>query len=313
MMKFIKKYALIPLIFLFLAILPVMSADTSSFKVYLKTNQLTYRVGNPCNIYIAVKNITTSNAEFNIYDALYTSFQPIVYTMIGQEAQTKVDYRLKDIPLENVVAQSSSRKIVLAPGEVFQVEVNLNNLYELEAGEKYKIRALFLPDAIKRDVVVTKNTLYLKIEEAVLPHQQNEDIYKNKGFTPSEIIGLFLNAELAKNWSNYIKYVDREQYISAFPNYARRYNTGTEAEKREVLREFTSYLSSPREDYILDFKVLNQLYMNDGKNALVNVRVRRAGGGSPFVYTYKYKLESYKNYWLVTDVQASVTREVSND
>lgn len=289
------------------------NGDYSSLRVYLKTNSLTFREGNPCYIYAAVKNVSDSNVAFLVYDKIYSTFQPIVYTLRGQEAQTKVDYRLKGIELKTILNNEAPRTVVLGSNEVFKVRIDLADLYELNPNEKYKVRMLFLPDALKANALRTENTLYLTIEERL--EHSNEEFYPdgNNGFKPSEIVRLFLTAEMSSDWNNYVKYIDLENYINDFPKYALSYNSGTDAERRIIMREFVSFLSSRRNDYILDFKIENEVYMNSGEKAYVTVRVRRAGGGKPFVYLYKYELTPYKNYWLVSRVQASVTREVRND
>ncbi len=284
-----------------------VSAD-QTWRVFLSSTRLTFYSGNQVNMTVTVKNVTESNMKFRIFSFDYSTFQPIVYTLEGQEAETVVDYRLKGQKVETIASVAAFRDLELAPGESFQYSFDLNNYYKMEAGRKYKVRLFFMPMIEDGYIVRSDNTLYVDVVNAP-GRNEVKNIEAGSGFTPSEVMDLFLRAEKDLRWKDYIKYIEAEKFITAFPQYSRQYNSGDEIVKREILREFIEYLSTERYDYILDYRIENEVYLPETNEAFVYARVKRYGGVKPFVYLYKYRLKSYKNYWLITDVEASVARD----
>ncbi|MBN1498630.1 MAG: hypothetical protein JW982_00615 [Spirochaetes bacterium] len=307
-MKFISEKNIFIIFLLGFLLFGVSLSADQTWRIFLSSSRLTFYSGNQINITVNVKNITESNLKFRIYNADYSTFQPVVFTMDGQEAPTSVEYRLKGLKVENVAAAASFREIELASGESFQYTFNLNDFYKIESGKKYKVRLFFMPAVNDGYIVRSENTVYIDV---VNPPVRNESRVTEtaSGFTASEVLDLFLKAEKELRWKDYIKYLEPEKYISAFPQYARQYNAGDEVVKRDVLREFIQYLSTERYDYIVDYRLENEVYLPETNEAFVYARVKRYGGVKPFVYLYKYRLKSYKNYWLITDVEASVSRD----
>jgi hypothetical protein len=286
-------------------------AQQSPFRVTVITDRTSFMEGEPVEVSLVIKNTSDRTASFSMYDVFYTTYQPVAYTLDGREAETTVQYRQMDRTVQNVVQYIEPRTVKIAPDEKIVKRINLRNCYTLETGSQYRIRGFFFPDAKVPLILRSENSVEIRIvpvereidSSIELPHQ-----YAG-GITPSEMIQLFLTAEKSRNWANMIKYLDLEKYINAYPDYAMNYNTASDPVKRKVLKDFVSYISTPRRDYIVDCEVVKESILEGGKTAYVEAKVTRQSAPRPFVYTYRYTLESTNGSWIITGVDATVSKE----
>lgn len=284
----------------------------SPFRVYVNTDRLTFTEGEPVEITAEIKNYSMKTASFNTYDVNYTTFQPVVYSMDGKEAETTVKYRMMDRTVQDVVAYIEPRRSLVGHDEKVVKRLNIRDYYNLEPGREYRIRMFFMPDAKMPFVVRSENSITVRIapldrdlpEPIELPKQ-----YNGGGIDPSEVVQLFLGAEKSRNWKNMIKYIDLEKYVNAYPDYGMQFNTSNEAMRKKVLRDFVSYLSTPRRDYIVDFSVQKEAILEDRKSSYVDVKVVRFAAPRPFVYNYRFTLETAGGTWLISNVDATVSKE----
>jgi hypothetical protein len=277
----------------------------------VSTDRLTYTEGEPVEIAVEIKNYSGKTASFNVYDVGYTTFQPVAYTMDGKEAETAVKYRQMDRTVQDVVAYIEPRRSVLGHDEKVVKHLNLNDYYHLEAGKEYRVRLFFMPEAKIPFVQRSENNIVIRI--APLERDLPEPIVLPKNYagtiTPSEVIQLFLTAEKTRSWHNMIKYIDLEHYVNMYPEYGMQFNTSNEAVRKRVLRDFVTFLSTARHDYIVDFAVQNESILGDRKTSYVDVKVVRYAAPRPFVYNYRYTLESVRGTWLIAGVEATVAKE----
>ena len=102
-----------------------------------------------------------------------------------------------------------------------------------------------------------------------------------------------------------------DSYINAYPDYVKIYNEAIKnndiKKKENIIHEFVNFLKEKRSDYIIDYKVLDQLKQSEN-DFFVHALVKRFGAGLPFMYKYKYSLEKYENFWIITDVHATVVK-----
>ncbi|HEY1405605.1 MAG TPA: hypothetical protein VF857_03260 [Spirochaetota bacterium] len=289
---------------------PQVSPD-SPFRVYVNTDRLTFIEGEPVEIAAEIKNYSHKTAAFNTYDVNYTTFQPVAYEMNGKEAETLVKYRLMDRTVQDVVAYIEPRKSIVGHDEKVVKRLNLRDYYNLEAGKEYRVRIFFMPEAKSPFVVRSENSITIRI--APLDRDLPEPIELPKqyagGIDPSEVVQLFLTAEKSRSWKNMIKYVDLEKYVNAYPDYGMQFNTANDAVRKKVLRDFVSFLSTPRHDYIVDFTVTKEAILEDRKSSYVDVKVVRHAAPKPFVYTYRFTLEDEGGTWLIAGVDATVSKE----
>jgi hypothetical protein len=99
-----------------------------------------------------------------------------------------------------------------------------------------------------------------------------------------------------------------ESYINAYSDFVRPYNEADEVGKLNIIEDFIKFLSGKRADYIVDFEVTGEEVLKDRNIAYVEAKVRRFGARYPFVYSYRYTLEKYRDFWLVIDVDATVMK-----
>ena len=287
------------------------SYDQSPFKVTVVSDRLSYMEGEPVEISVVIKNTTDRTMSFSMYDVFYTTYQPVVYTMDGREAESTVQYRQMNRTVQDVVQYIEPRTVRIAADEKIVKRIDLRNCYDFTAGQKYRVRAFFMPDAKNPFVMRSENSLEIQITGVDRDVDQSIELPQRYagGITPGEMIQLFLTAEKTRSWKNMIKYLMIEKYISAYPDYAMNYNAGTEPVKRKVLRDFVTYLSTPRRDYIVDYDIKSESILEGGRNAFVEAKVTRQSAPRPYVYTYKYALENVNGSWLITGVDATVSKE----
>ncbi len=280
--------------------------------VYLKTDRLSFDSEKNIFIEVHVKNMTESTVSFMVYEPEYTTFQPIVYDMTGREAQTKVSYRLENKRCEEFVKPLTAREVTLAAGETIIRRMNLNDYYVFKPDTKYKVGIFFLPDAKIPVVLKGDNKIFISTIVPVENKIIKDAIVQDKGIAPSEIVRLFLSAEKNKEWRNYIKYINYDKYINSFPDFSTQYSSTNDAIKEIVLKNFKTYLTTPRNDFIIDYEIVDETISDkniDKMTAVVKAKVKREGAGKPFIYVYSYELEKFSDYWQITNVTATVTRE----
>jgi len=124
-----KKFALI-VVFILLAS-AIYPEGGDYLRVTLVSPKLSYDENDDVIVYCIVHNTAGVPVEFTVYDAPYTTFQPVVYALDGKEASLKVDYRLKNIPTAQLLANEQGRKIILQPDEKFVYTAYCNTFYAL--------------------------------------------------------------------------------------------------------------------------------------------------------------------------------------
>ncbi|MFC1669098.1 hypothetical protein ACFL20_01800 [Spirochaetota bacterium] len=266
---------------------------------------------------VCIKNISSKNISFNIYESGkikktdFTTFQPYVYDMYGRDAQLIVPYRLQGKRTDHVLSKMKKRNIILGPEEIIIHRVNLNQIYKLNAGLKYRVKSFFLPDFGKKIVIKSINELSFKVKRAKRDRKKQDRLDIKRGLTPSETVLLALDAEKGKDWSRMIKHYDIEKYINSYPDYIRIYNLADRLEKQKIEKKFINYLSRKRFDYLLNFKIVNDEIDKNRRVAYVDVLVKRFGVIRHDKYKYRFTLEKYighKDLWLITGYEATVLR-----
>jgi hypothetical protein len=291
--------------------LSAQDEGVTPFRVHISSDRLSFTENQPADISVSIKNISGRTASFKIYDVSYTTFQPVVYGMDGREAETKVSYRLRNRTTQQTVEYIEPRTASIGANEKIMKRLDLTEYYELETGKDYRIKLFFLPDAGRPDVISSDNSLVIHINPSEREMTQNIELpEKHHGnITPSEAVLLALSAERSKHWSDMLKFYDLEKFISAYPDYAQSYNSGSAPIRKRVLRDFASYLSTPRADYIVDFEIRSESILDDRKTAVVDTRVTRNASPRPYQYMYRYTLEQSNGSWYISGVDVTVSKE----
>lgn len=295
--------------------------SSSDFKIYIVMDKFNFYSDEEINVKICVKNISGAKKDFFVYDKNgqeninYSSFQPVVMDMDGREAEIIVPYRLEFKSKNDEILNLTQRGVQLLPDETLVHTIDLKKIYNLDHKIKYRVKGFFFPD-FKDDLVITSNNelaFYVSsarsdsIKSGIRFSSRKQKIFRE--ISPSEIIKLALISEKGKEWDKMIKYIDIEQYINAYSDYARRYNIAEEYDgKLKIEKDFIRFISRDRDDYILDFKVISENIKNDNKIAYVDVIVDRNGIKRTNRYKYRYTLEKYGNMWLIVNLEATVLK-----
>lgn len=291
--------------------LSAQDEGVAPFRVHISSDRLSFTENQPADISVSIKNISGRTASFKIYDVSYTTFQPVVYGMDGREAETKVSYRLMNKTTQNTVEYIEPRISSVGANEKIVKKLDLSDFYTLETGKDYRVKLFFLADAGKPDVISSDNSLLIHINPSEKEMSQNIELPERHhgNITPSETVLLALSAERSKRWPNMLKFYNLEKFVSAYPDYAQNYNAGSTPIRKRVLRDFASYLSTPRADYIVDFDIRSESILDDRKTAIVDTRVLRNASPKPYVYMYRYTLEQSNGSWYISGVNVSVSKE----
>ncbi len=291
--------------------------DNSSFQVFLYMEKYTFNFNESILLHINIKNKSGIKKSFKIYDTDYTSFRPVVYDMNGREADTLVDYRLKNKTAVEAIKDSNSRIIELSHNETFCHSIDLKNIYKIEPEKEYRLKALFFQDAENQTAIISDNQLNFKTlrDLNVTSNSGISRILKfsspSRGLSPFEVVLLFLRAEKDRNWDNYFKYIDIDKFIKAYPDYVKIYNQAIKKndieQKEKIVIEFVNFLKEERSDYILSYEVQNELKSSQSIS-YVDAFVKRFAARNPVFYKYRYSLEKYENLWLITDVEVTVAK-----
>ena len=291
--------------------------DSSGLRMYIRMDRFSFSEDDRITLDIVVKNTLFKKDSFKIYDKIYTTFQPVVYTSDGREADIAVPHRLMNRDIKEVVGNTVPRTIELAPSETITRRVDLKKMYNLKEGGEYRVKVYFFPDVLGEGIVPSENTLRFKI----VPSQQYyadgrsgiQEIrsgiaHRRFSVSPREVVLLFLNAEKEQDWSSYFKFMKIENYINAFPNYGKLYNNSDDVERLKVVDRFVNFLKSERTDYIIDFQVKKQSIVKGKDIAYVNARVKRFNPRFTPSYNYIFTLEKLRSNWLITHVEATVRK-----
>ena len=280
----------------------------SVFRVFLQMDRLSFEDNETVNLNMCIKNNSKRNKSFKVYDFGYTTFQPVVYDISGREAEIIVSYRLMNRDITDVVKRCKYRVIELSPDETIIHSVNLKNIYNLKIGVEYRVRGFFSPDVKSLQAIPSENQLTFKIVKSRGFVKKSGIERMSRSISPSEIVLLVLTAEKNRDWDNFYKYIKLESYINAFSNYVRIYNEADGKKRLKIIDDFIKFLSRRRSDYIVNFKILEESVLKERNIAYVDAEVTRFGPKKPFVYTYKYTLERFRNFWLIIDVEAIVRK-----
>lgn len=278
-----------------------------------------------------VKNISDSVITFFVYDSPerndiyerprgdisgYTTFQPIIYDMQGRNAELIVPYIIEKDNVDEILSWMVQREIRLGPGETFIRTQNLKNIYKFEIDRDYRIKLNFFPElGVKKDssALMSSNEIKFRVaREKIYVANEKPDI-SSISLTPSEVVLLVLNAEYENRFTRGLKYIDIEKYINSYPEFIRKYNMADDFGKKIIEKEFIRYLTLKRKDYLLNFEVRNEEFLDSGTVAFVDVIAERKNTIKNERFRYRYRLEKNRpedKIWLLAGLEASVTKDV---
>ncbi len=324
-----KKIIISSIIYLlFVGFVPLSAKSLSGLRVFVQMDRSNYHAGEEIPIHIVVKNVSREYLSFNVFDssgetdiygvsmgdnADFVTFRPIVYDLQGRSGENIVPYVQKGEKVEEQLEWMVQRTIILGPGETFSHRQILNKIYKLEPEKTYRVRLKFYPSVKTRggESILSDNELSFYHKRAVVFSREKPRAgYK---FMPSEIVTLFLEAELNSKWQRALKYIDLESYIRSYPSFSREYFLGDDYDKKRVRMNFMRYLASGRKDTLLDFKIVNERIGADETSATVEAIVLRKGVINADRFKYRYSLKRKgpgDSLWKITGIVASLMKGV---
>lgn len=308
------------LLFILLIIIAVMNLNSqtnSSLSLYLRLDKQLYCSNEQIILNICVKNNSAENAEFDYYDPAngvsnnYITFQPVVFDMSGREPELIVSYKQENKNIEDVLIYLKKRKIELAPDETYTFKVNLSEIYKFELDKKYRVKTFFIPQIENGSAIEGDNELNFSIKEFRLHSKKKDNNLTTRDITPSEVVVLHLNAEKNKDWDKYLKYIQVEKFIEAYPRYMGEYLRADSEDKSIVEKKFIKHLTGYRDDYLLDFKVTGE-EIETNNIAYVDAVISRFGPRYDYRYKYRYTLEIANINgiirWQIINLEATVIK-----
>ncbi|TFH43731.1 MAG: hypothetical protein E4G96_00385 [Chrysiogenales bacterium] len=265
---------------------------------------------------ICVTNMSDKKNYFEVYDPSggessgYTTFQPKVYDMMGRDAKITVPHRIEGRGTADLIRGLEKRIIELAPGEMFIHNVDLREIYDINLDSTYRVRSLFFPSFDQDLVLTSDNELSFRMIEDKRYRKPSEVSSIERSLSPKEVIMLTLRAEKDREWDNWIKFINVEKYINAFPEFVQKYYRADYQEKAEIEKAFIKFVTRERDDYLVDFSIIKESIEKERSIAYVDVVVSRFGIRWIHRFKSRYTLERYNNLWLITDEEATVMKGV---
>ncbi|MBN1496239.1 MAG: hypothetical protein JXA07_05680 [Spirochaetes bacterium] len=288
--------------------------EPDKLRVHIRMDKKYFYSDEDVTLQICVTNESERKNYFVVYDPAagessdYTTFQPMVFDMEAREAEIIVPYKIEQRAIGDLVKGLERRVVELAPGETFIHAVDLKVLFMLKLNTAYRVQGLFYPSFEDGAAVKSDNELSFRMIESKYYTKPSQIDAIERTLLPDEVMLLTLKAEKDRAWDRWIKYINVEKYIDAFPEFVQKYRRANYEEKSRIEKDFIRFVTRERDDYLLDYKIIRQ-DIEKGRNiAYVYVMVDRFGTRVTSRYKCKYTLEQYKNLWLITDEEATVMK-----
>ncbi len=283
------------------------------------------------DIPIRVRAENQGNYVIRIYPSSISesTFQLFLIDHLGNEVKQERNYLSKQnrengLPTVNFQGQEI-KEIILAPGEVFEKVLYLNDFYQLKKGKEYRLSCYFYPDQRFSFFTRSQNSIRIQIhsqDQSILterrkPYSQrvNQNLSK-LSLSPEETVYLFLSAEMQEKWENYLKYLDLSKFITSYQNFAASYAKTHPNQRPFVLEQFALFLTTHPADRLKKFRILETkiekgprgIPIEEGRT-FVQAEGVREKNDYRVRYKYRYTLETGKSgFWKIVHVEASLIR-----
>lgn len=284
-----------------------------SFEIFLDRNL--YEESEIIPIHFKVKNIGYETFRFYLQQDYKKSFVLEILNERGEniESELKIAYT-KEFDLSSIqknrvedLEGNPVKEILLHPEEEF---IKTYYIKGIPKGN-YTLIGYFKPIPFdpkyeKHLRFISKNSfqIFIQKEKSVYKFEDEIELQKEAIPTPEETVNLFLMAEYHKNWDNYLKYIELQEFISSYEFFSNQYENSNPKEKQNVLNQFKKFLTNQNIDPILGFKIKKVEYL-ERDQAKVFVEVKRGTFNYKVLYLYEYFLKK-KQVWKITGVLVSI-------
>lgn len=286
------------------------------FRIKIDTD--TYYHEDLIPVHFIIRNLGYHAFRFYINQQYMESFFLEIINESGEEIQNLIEIKnYKEININNLQKNKIEdldgnpiKEVILHPDEEFKKTFYIKNL---PIG-KYKLIGYFIPYSYDQQYkhhfkLISKNDLEMNISEKKSIFEYNEKLNEFKDSTPSpeEIVYLFLMAEYYKNWENYFKYLELNEFIYSYELFEKEYKESDLRNKQLLLSEFQKFLKNQNIEPIMNFKITKVLYKKPDV-ANVIAEVTRGNKSYRVTYLYNYSL-SKKDIWKITGVVTSILKK----
>ena len=291
--------------------------------VHLEIERNRFNAGEEIPVQIKVKNKGYQTVRIYPYEKPNQSFQFFLSDRQGREIPQDFDpaaWKKREKGARVIDLQGERNKeIILGPEESFEKILYLNDFYDLKPNRNYRLWLYFYPGKGKL-FARSQNLVTFRIIEKRTQQKKRGLLYPKKQnslkLSPEETVYLFLSAEMQKNWSDYLKYLDLKKYIVTYSNYASRYAEAEAQERDLVLEEFSTFLTSEASARLKKFRLLGaEAERSPEGNAYQDERyIVRAMGlreeqGFLRRYEYYYTLEPQNGgFWKIVHARVKLIR-----
>ena len=325
-----NHYILVILILSIISFLDISySKEIHPFRINLYLEKQKYHNSEDIILNIKIENITDDEIEFYIYDsskrtdifnrekgdnADYTTFKPVVYDMNGKNAELITPYIISEKNNKETISWMKKRTIKLGAGETLIHRQNLRRIYNFDIDKNYRLKLHFFPfigDADDENkLVISSNELAFKIvnDRRYAPRtEKNPDDMK---LNPSEIVSLLLNAEKDNQIERAFKYINIEKFIYSYPDFSRKYDLADDYDKKVIEKEFIRSFVNKKNDYLVDYKIINEEIDRTGLISYVTVDASRSSmSRTRLKYIYRLEKDNKNDYlWFVSGLEANIIR-----
>jgi hypothetical protein len=235
--------------------------------------------------------------------------------MNGRNAELIAPYIISEKNSRETISWMKQRTIKLGPGETLMHNQNLRRIYNFNAEKNYRLKLHFFPyigDADDENkMVISSNELSFKIVHDKIYAPAAEKNVNDIRLNPSEIISLLLGAEKDNQIERSFKYVNIEKFIYSYPNFSRKYDIADDYDKKVIEKEFIRSFVNKKNDYLVDYKIVNEEIDSTGLVSYVTVDASRSSmiKTQRLKYIYRLEKDSKNDYlWLVSGLEASIIR-----
>jgi hypothetical protein len=289
-------------------------------KATIQLSKMAFKEGEDIFLDFTIKNY--GNEPIRIFPTLLDlkTYQFSIHDENDESLVAKDIYKIHDQKLKrrNTVINfdgDTVKEIIIHRGEAYQKRFNLSQYFEFHPGKKYYITGYFYPNYIEdtNTFLKSENHSIFFIEpkkKELRPKKFETAQTESEGLTPEETIHLFLSAEMKKNWNNYFKFIDLEEFIHAYNRYSKEY-AGSDAQyKQLIMEEFKNHLMEQKAGKLSFYRIEGKESMSSNM-VKVNVFIEREMSRLPSKFEYIYTLkkgESINSFWKITNVTVKVRR-----
>ncbi len=280
-------------------------------KVFLSFDRRSYRMNEPIDALITVRNAGDRPFKFKICSKTYKTFFFTVRTPKNQALPLKPKF---SIEVERAVVNPDDVRVIeLLPGESFSREVDISKWFDFRNAGYYIVSAVFSPDLRADEMSGVRASRFkllvkppVEVERRIKKEQieRVEELEKAVKSPPYEGVAHMLNARKVKDWEAFFVHLDLEKLLNAFPRFKSAYESAPTGEARiKVLKSFEDYLKTYWSDRIEDFSVFKSVIERDKAVVMCDVVYRYRRLRYKIRYTY-YLYKTYDGRWLVYDYTA---------